>query len=130
MELVTEFDNDFQLSRPICDQTNVVVLQLRALANDSASAHVVLHYIIFCLALLFLPSLVDKTGSISIEAHADSLISEEVSLREGIAKMKLELVCVQETKSLLRKQPHSLVIDRVCLGEHFMSRELRVEHVA
>ena len=101
MELVSEFNDHLQLTTPVSNQTNVVVFERSTLANNGALGHVLLHYVVLGQAFLPLPPLIHEALLVSIEAHANRLVTEEVALGECVAKVELELVGPQEVEALL-----------------------------
>ena len=129
VELVLEHWLHLQLTRPVAYHCNVVVLQGATLADESALGHVILVDLVLCCTCFLVPTFLLKVITVSIEGHADSLVTEEVVLWVSIAKMKLEFVKLKVIESL-GKQPLAFTIERVGLGEDFVpARELRIEHV-
>ena len=129
MELVLEFNNNFQIARPVVYHRNEVVLQSCAFADKSALIQVILINIVLSSACFFVPTLLKEFLSIPIKAHTHSLVAEEIVFWVCKAEMNLKCVDIEVIESL-GEQAEAFIIDRISLRVYFVSRELRVKHVS
>jgi len=78
MVLESIYWENLELAVLVSDNTDESILQGQALANESALVQVILIDVVDCLAFFLDPALLGVVWAVAVEAHADSLVAQEL----------------------------------------------------